>query len=167
MPNQPDPTVRDMLRAKIDELTSIATRNLEEIRTVTEQLEPERARSCRNTLQYPPPFERAIAGTNHRTRRSARRLPQPRGARLMPHVGGPGRGVAPPAGSGTPNNCVGDVPQCGIFATLWNQDRCRHPRFTGVSSNTSTRYSAAKPSKSRDRAVSRSTHSRQSRGEHQ
>jgi hypothetical protein len=50
MPNQPNPTVRNMLIAKIDELTSIATRNLEEIRTATEQLEPERARSCQNAI---------------------------------------------------------------------------------------------------------------------
>jgi hypothetical protein len=46
-----DPTVRDMLIAKIDELVAIATRNLEEIRAVTEQLIPERAaRSCRNAI---------------------------------------------------------------------------------------------------------------------
>ncbi|HEY6697215.1 MAG TPA: hypothetical protein VIZ67_03250 [Acidimicrobiales bacterium] len=46
----PDPTVRDMLIAKVDELVAIATRNLEEIRAVTEQLAPERARSCRNAI---------------------------------------------------------------------------------------------------------------------
>jgi hypothetical protein len=45
-----EPTVRDMLIARIDELVDIATRNLEEIRAVTEQLEPERARSCRNAI---------------------------------------------------------------------------------------------------------------------
>jgi hypothetical protein len=39
-----------MLVAKIDELVDMATRDLDEIRAVTEQLEPERARSCRNAI---------------------------------------------------------------------------------------------------------------------
>jgi hypothetical protein len=46
----PDPTVRDMLLAKVDELVDRMTRDLEEARTVTEQLHPERARSCRNAI---------------------------------------------------------------------------------------------------------------------
>ena len=46
----PDPTVRNMLISKVDELVAIATRNLKEIRAVTEQLAPERARSCRNAI---------------------------------------------------------------------------------------------------------------------
>lgn len=46
----PDPTVRDMLVAKIDELVAMTTRDLDEIRAVTEQLEPEWARSCRNAI---------------------------------------------------------------------------------------------------------------------
>ena len=46
----PDPTVRAMLVAKIDELVDMTTRDLDEIRAVTEQLEPERARSCRNAI---------------------------------------------------------------------------------------------------------------------
>jgi hypothetical protein len=50
MPNQPDPTVRAMLVAKIDELVARAASLLEEIRAVTEQLHPERARSCRNAI---------------------------------------------------------------------------------------------------------------------
>jgi hypothetical protein len=50
MPNQPDPTVRAMLVAKIDELVAMTARDLEEIRAVTEQLHPERARSCRNAI---------------------------------------------------------------------------------------------------------------------
>jgi hypothetical protein len=45
-----DPTVRDMLLAKVDELVDRMTRDLEEARTVTEQLAPERARSCRNAI---------------------------------------------------------------------------------------------------------------------
>ncbi len=44
----PDPTVGDMLLARVDELVAQMTQSLEEVRTVTEQLEPERARSCRN-----------------------------------------------------------------------------------------------------------------------
>ena len=39
-----------MLVAKIDELVAMAGRDLEEIRAVTEQLEPERTRSCRNAI---------------------------------------------------------------------------------------------------------------------
>jgi hypothetical protein len=46
----PDPTVREMLLARVDELVAKTANLLEEIRAVTEQLEPERARSCRNAL---------------------------------------------------------------------------------------------------------------------
>jgi division protein CdvB (Snf7/Vps24/ESCRT-III family) len=46
----PGPTVREMLVTKIDELVAMVARDLEEIRAVTEQLEPERARSCRNAV---------------------------------------------------------------------------------------------------------------------
>jgi hypothetical protein len=46
----PGPTVREMLVAKIDELVAMVARDLEEIRAVTEQLEPKRARSCRNAI---------------------------------------------------------------------------------------------------------------------
>jgi hypothetical protein len=42
-----EPTVRAMLLAKVDELVANMTSELDEVRTVTEQLEPERARSCR------------------------------------------------------------------------------------------------------------------------
>ena len=45
-----DPKVRDMLRAKVDDLTGRMTADLEEVREVTEQLAPERARSCRNAI---------------------------------------------------------------------------------------------------------------------
>jgi hypothetical protein len=46
----PDPTVRQMLVVKIDELVAKAAKLLEEIRAATEQLTPERARSCRNAI---------------------------------------------------------------------------------------------------------------------
>jgi vacuolar-type H+-ATPase subunit D/Vma8 len=46
----PDPTVGDLLDAKIDELVARAVNLLEEIRAVTEQLAPERERSCRNAM---------------------------------------------------------------------------------------------------------------------
>ena len=42
----PDPTVREMLVAKIDELIGMTSRDLDEIRAVTDQLEPDRAHSC-------------------------------------------------------------------------------------------------------------------------
>ena len=43
----PDPTVRAMLVAKVDELVAMTSRDLDEIRAVTDQLEPDRAQSCR------------------------------------------------------------------------------------------------------------------------
>jgi hypothetical protein len=46
----PDSTVREMLVAKMNELVATMARYLEEIRAVTEQLEPERVRSCRNAI---------------------------------------------------------------------------------------------------------------------
>jgi hypothetical protein len=46
----PDPTVRDMLVAKVDELVGMTSRDLDEIRVVTDQLEPDRAQSCRVVL---------------------------------------------------------------------------------------------------------------------
>jgi hypothetical protein len=46
----PDPNVGDLLLAKIDELVAKAASTLEEVRAVTEQLHPERARSCRNAI---------------------------------------------------------------------------------------------------------------------
>jgi vacuolar-type H+-ATPase subunit D/Vma8 len=45
-----EPTVRELLLAKVDELVAKVVTLLAEIRTVTEQLEPERARSCRNAI---------------------------------------------------------------------------------------------------------------------
>jgi hypothetical protein len=38
------------LLAKLDELVARAANVLDEVRAVTEQLEPERARSCRNAI---------------------------------------------------------------------------------------------------------------------
>jgi hypothetical protein len=46
----PDPTVRDLLLARVDELVARMATLLDEIRAVTEQLEPERARACRNAI---------------------------------------------------------------------------------------------------------------------
>jgi hypothetical protein len=46
----PHPTVRDMLVAKLDELVAMTSRDLDEIRAVTDQLEPDRAQSCRNAI---------------------------------------------------------------------------------------------------------------------
>jgi hypothetical protein len=43
-------TVRAMLLAKIDDLVVTVATLLAQIRTATEQLEPERARSCRNAI---------------------------------------------------------------------------------------------------------------------
>jgi hypothetical protein len=46
----PDPTVREMLVAKIDELVEMTSRDLDELRAVTDQLEPDRSQSCRVVL---------------------------------------------------------------------------------------------------------------------
>jgi hypothetical protein len=45
-----EPTVREMLLARVDDLTASMTNELDEVREVTEQLAPERARSCRNAI---------------------------------------------------------------------------------------------------------------------
>src|SRR5918995_3879417 len=50
VPLMPDPTVRDMLVAKIDELVGMTARDLSEIGQVTDQLEPDRSQSCRVVL---------------------------------------------------------------------------------------------------------------------
>jgi hypothetical protein len=46
----PDASVRGQLLAKVDELTASMTSQLDAVRAVTEQLAPERARSCRNAI---------------------------------------------------------------------------------------------------------------------
>ena len=46
----PDPKVRDLLLAKLDELTASMATQLAEVRDVTEQLHPDRARSCGNAI---------------------------------------------------------------------------------------------------------------------
>jgi signal transduction histidine kinase len=46
----PDGSVREQLLRRIDELVARVATLLDEVRAVTEQLEPERARSCRNAI---------------------------------------------------------------------------------------------------------------------
>jgi len=46
----PDGTVRAQLLARVDDITDRMAELLGEVRTVTEQLHPERARSCRNAI---------------------------------------------------------------------------------------------------------------------
>jgi hypothetical protein len=41
-----------MLVAKVDELVGMTTRDLDEIRAVTDQLEPDRAHSCRVAVAF-------------------------------------------------------------------------------------------------------------------
>jgi hypothetical protein len=45
-----EPTVRALLLERVNELVANMTSELDEVRAVTEQLEPERARSCRNAI---------------------------------------------------------------------------------------------------------------------
>jgi hypothetical protein len=44
----PDGSVREQLLARVDDLTGRMAELVEEVRVMTEQLHPERARSCRN-----------------------------------------------------------------------------------------------------------------------
>jgi hypothetical protein len=46
----PDGSVRAQLLARVDEITARITELIAEAREVTEQLEPDRARSCRNAI---------------------------------------------------------------------------------------------------------------------
>jgi hypothetical protein len=46
----PDGSVREQLLRRIDELVARIATLLDEVRAVTEQLEPERARSCRTAV---------------------------------------------------------------------------------------------------------------------
>jgi len=46
----PDPSVRNLLLAEVDDLTGRMAELVAEVREATEQLEPERARSCRNAI---------------------------------------------------------------------------------------------------------------------
>jgi hypothetical protein len=46
----PDGSVREQLLARVDELTGRMAGLVDEVREVTEQLHPERARSCRNAI---------------------------------------------------------------------------------------------------------------------
>ena len=45
-----EPSTRDLLLAQVDELTARQAELLSEVKRVTEQLHPERARSCRNAI---------------------------------------------------------------------------------------------------------------------
>jgi uncharacterized small protein (DUF1192 family) len=46
----PDPNVRDLLLGKVDEITARMAELLDEVERVTEQLAPDRARSCRKAI---------------------------------------------------------------------------------------------------------------------
>jgi hypothetical protein len=50
MSSMSEPTVRAQLLAKVDDLTARMAELVAEVREVTEQLHPERARSCRNAI---------------------------------------------------------------------------------------------------------------------
>jgi hypothetical protein len=46
----PDPTVRELLLARVDEHLRVLEQGLAHLGTIVEQLEPDRARSCRNAV---------------------------------------------------------------------------------------------------------------------
>jgi hypothetical protein len=46
----PEPSVRELLLADLDELLAAVTRALDHIGEVTDQLEPDRARACRSAI---------------------------------------------------------------------------------------------------------------------
>jgi hypothetical protein len=68
----PDPTVRALLLGRLHELVTRIATLLDEVRAVTEQLEPERARSCRNAITMAPVMVDEI-----RLRAHARPLDEP------------------------------------------------------------------------------------------
>jgi hypothetical protein len=49
-PEPAEPTVRELLLARIDEHCRMLALELDQVRKATEQLAPERARSCRNAI---------------------------------------------------------------------------------------------------------------------
>jgi hypothetical protein len=67
-----EPTVREMLLAQIDEHCRVLALELDEAREATEQLEPERARSCRNAITMA-----AVMVDEIRLRAHARPLDEP------------------------------------------------------------------------------------------
>ena len=46
----PEPTVRDLLLADLDELVAAIGRSLDAVQEIADQLEPDRVRSCRVAL---------------------------------------------------------------------------------------------------------------------
>jgi hypothetical protein len=46
----PEPSVRALLLADLDELLAATTRALDHIQEITDQLEPDRARACKSAL---------------------------------------------------------------------------------------------------------------------
>ena len=72
MPEPSQPPVRELLLRDVDELTKAITRALEGIRVATDQLEPDRARSCRNAINMT-----AINVDEIRLRAHARPLDEP------------------------------------------------------------------------------------------
>ena len=70
----PDGSVRAQLLVRVDELTGALAGLLEEVREVTEQLHPERARSCRNAITMA-----SVMVDEIRLRAHARPLDEPTG----------------------------------------------------------------------------------------
>jgi hypothetical protein len=68
----PEPSVRELLLRDVDELTEAIGRSLEAVRAATDQLEPDRARSCRNAINMA-----AIQVDEIRLRAHARPLDEP------------------------------------------------------------------------------------------
>jgi hypothetical protein len=68
----PDGSVREQLLARVDDLTASMATQLADVREVTEQLHPERARSCRNAIAMA-----AVMLDEIRLRAHARSLDEP------------------------------------------------------------------------------------------
>jgi len=71
---RPEPTVREMLLDRVDELVDRMARELEDARTVTEHLHPQRARSCRNAITMASVMIDEIRLRAHAPTRRARAL---------------------------------------------------------------------------------------------
>jgi hypothetical protein len=107
-----DDKVRQMLLARVDDLTHRMGELIVEVREVTEQLHPERARSCRNAITMadevraspvsPQPAGWAgLSGScsgSHATRAGGRSPGFPVHPRGPPCAGGPPGGSSRPAG---------------------------------------------------------------------
>ena len=114
-----DPNVRELLFARVDQLTASMDSQLAEVREVTEQLEPERVRSCRNAITMV-----SVMVDEIRLRAHARPLDDPNSEAYVPAVvrvatvSGRSSGCSP-----LPGDRFASVPQRRRSREAWLQTR--------------------------------------------